>query len=196
MVNSTKLAWSYRVADRSPNQRQLMKLRFIAMASVALALFFNASCAHKVVRVKEVSNPHPTAKDPALYGEEMTLLHGPPPPPQFEEKGALFTQIQWLPTVEFDLKPGEAHALETTTVQGATLFARASWRGGSGPVTILVMKDNSVLASGTSYIQAPNRGIAFARSGATAPGTARVFFRNGGPSLVKVKAIVGMLVGG
>jgi len=101
-----------------------------------------------------------------------------------------------LPTAEFVLKPGETHVLNFVTKRGAILFVRASWSGGAGPVTVLVMKDGSVLASGTSYTQTPDRGIALARGDSMTSGNATLSILNAGPRVVKVRADLGMLIGG
>ncbi|SRR6266571_2055334 len=164
--------------------------------SIAVAFLVGASCTHQIVRVHELPSPHPVENDPALSGKETTLLAGPPAPPQFEEKGAIFEKIQWLPTAEFVLKPGETHVLNFVTKRGAILFVRASWSGGAGPVTVLVMKDGSVLASGTSYTQTPDRGIALARGDSMTSGNATLSILNAGPRVVKVRADLGMLIGG
>jgi hypothetical protein len=180
-----------------------MKTASLATASLILVvLFLDVSCSRKAVhgralRVQELSNLRPAADDPALRGEGFDpSAPTPPTPPEFVEKGAFFSKVHWSPAAEFDLKPGESHSITVALPKPATVFARASWRRGAGPISILMTKDGTTVASGTTFPVPPDRGTALAYGSVKKAGSASVLVRNESAVPVKVEVVVGALAGG
>jgi hypothetical protein len=174
-----------------------MRIPAAGVAGVFVLACVASQCAPKSrpSRTVQESDTAPRASaDPALR-EEMFRLLAPPPPGsgQIPDRNAAFGRIQWQPVAIYDLGPGEVRVFKATRTQSFSVFVRAGWRGGEGPLSILVTGAGATITSGVAIKVEANRGVATATGSVGRPGIVDVVIRNAGTVSLHVQTVVGIL---
>ena len=150
--------------------------------------------AERPPNVTEFVNTRKTGDDPAVK-EERVVLSPPPAPEEFQHEGSfsLMAQTHWVADPEFELKPQESHHTSVSIGEPSLLLVRASWRGSTGPVKLLVKKDTTDIVTAKTTTLPPDRGTADGRAEIKVPGAANVIFANGSNAPLQVRIVVGTI---
>jgi len=174
--------------------------RFYQLASFTLALLcLSASCkdkaTHKAIYVKDVPNLRSAANDPEINLEGLTpTLLSPPDSRMSADPDELESRVNWSPVAEFQLKAGETRVVSLNISQPVTLLVRVLWSGAASPVSVLVTKSGTTIATGAIYPLRSDRGTVIAYGVVSEAGAVNISVHNNGNRVTKIQAIWGTLV--
>jgi hypothetical protein len=145
-------------------------------------------------RVREIPGMPRTADDPALQGAPAKPpLEASPPGTRAEGSTEVDEKTTWLPVAQFDLLPNASRKFTVSFTQGVIVFARAIWSGSAGPVSVVVSRAGSTVASAKPVSGPPDHGAALAQAAISSAGSADILVTNVGTTSVTVRATAGTL---
>lgn len=153
--------------------------------------------ADSTVQVQETRQPS-VRDDPAVAGNFPAnwSVPGPPPGPAGPpNKGAhgLLDQTLFAPFAELELAAGATHEVELQVAAASRLSASVRWIGTTDPLDVTLALDGAVLATGTPYQFATDRGGASLEVTTSGGGRATVTVTNTSGVTVTLRVVLGAL---